>query len=120
MKNQLFITVWVVTIAVAVFFGLSSITVSQTQHQKQIQSQIQAQHNSQITIVDTSKRYTNVSWVITNFHLNRTSDEIVALEKFVKNWYDNPDSTNVLFWMELQSQYGRLIPKEVWTDTPNF
>ena len=80
MKTQIFITVWVVTLAVAVFFGLSSITINQTQHQKQIQSQVQAQHNAQITIVDTSKRYTNVYWEISNFHDREKVGEFINTE----------------------------------------
>ena len=43
-----------------------------------------------------------------------------ALEEYTNNWYFHPDSTDVLQWLEIQSQYGQLEPKEVWTDLPNF
>jgi len=63
----LYISICVLAVCASIFFGISHLTIKNTQHQKQAVHQIQAQHNVHLTIVDTSKRYTNIVWVMTNF-----------------------------------------------------
>ena len=60
MKTRLFITVWIATIAAAVFFGLSNLTITQKQFQSQ--QQVQRQDNLQLVFMDTRMKITNVSW----------------------------------------------------------
>jgi hypothetical protein len=110
MKNQIFITVWIITIAVAVFFGLSSITISQVQNQRQTQSQIQAQHNSQITIVDTSRRYTNIVWIITNFSDKTYMKEKIAAEGFINGSLDFYQQREVKISQNMESGIIILYP----------
>lgn len=62
MKTQVFITIWIATIAVALFFGLSNVTITQKQHQRQYQSQITRQDNLQLVFMDTRMKLTNVYW----------------------------------------------------------
>lgn len=56
---------WVVIavcFCVSMFFAVSNIEIKQTQYQRQEQNQIQRNDNIQLTIIDTSKRYTNIYW----------------------------------------------------------
>ena len=82
MKTYIFITAWVVIIAVAVFLGLSGIEVAQTQYQSQTQNQVQIQENTQLTYVDLNKKSTNVYWKIEWF---KDSDSQEKLEDFINN-----------------------------------
>lgn len=79
MKNQIFITIWVLMLAVSVFFAISNITVSQTQYQEQTQQQIQRNDNIQLTIVDTSQKIKDIYWETTNFN------NLDKMEKFINS-----------------------------------
>lgn len=64
MKNLILALLAVVGIMLALFFGLSSITVNQTQIQENTQQQVQRNDNVQLTIIDTSRKITNIQWKV--------------------------------------------------------
>lgn len=58
---------------VSMFFAVSNIEIKQTQYQRQEQNQIQRNDNVQLTIIDTSKRYTNIYW---SYYCNENIEDI--------------------------------------------
>ena len=65
--KTLIISGYVLLFCIALFFGLSSVTINQTQHQKQTQQQIQRNDNIQLTIIDSSKKIKDIKWECTTF-----------------------------------------------------
>ena len=62
-------------ISLSIIAGLSLINVNMVQHQKQEQNQIVKQYNTQLTIVDTTRRITNIVWEVEKINSLGTSPD---------------------------------------------
>ena len=69
-----------ILILVAIIAGLSMIKISIVQNQRQEQSQITKQYNTQLTIIDTHRTITNISWKYKIFQKDKDFEDFMNNE----------------------------------------